>query len=63
MKAVGRFEQECLDKVEANQKAQYASVAASQWLELRLQLIGVAVVISVAFIAVVQHDSRNIDPG
>jgi hypothetical protein len=39
MKSVGRFEQECLDKVEANQKAQFASVAAAQWLELRLQVI------------------------
>jgi ATP-binding cassette subfamily C (CFTR/MRP) protein 10 len=38
MKSVGRFEQECLDKVEANQKAQFASVAAAQWLELRLQV-------------------------
>ena len=63
MKAIGRFEQECLDKVEANQKAQYASVAAAQWLELRLQLIGVAVVVSVALIAVVQRDNKNIDPG
>jgi len=63
MKAVGRFEQECLDKVEANQKAQYASVAAAQWLELRLQLVGVSVVVAIAFIAVVQHDSKTIDPG
>ena len=63
MKAVGRFEQECLDKVEANQKAQYASVAAAQWLELRLQLVGVSVVVGIAFIAVVQHDSKTIDPG
>ena len=63
MKSVGRFEQECLDKVEANQKAQYASVAASLWLELRLQMIGVAVVVGVSFIAVIQHDSKNVDPG
>ena len=63
MNAGGRFEQECLDKVEANQKAQYASVAAAQWLELRLQLVGVCVVVGVAFIAVIQHDSKNIDPG
>lgn len=38
MKAVGRFENECLDKIDANMKAQFSSVAASQWLELRLQV-------------------------
>ncbi len=40
MRATRRFVSENEEKVEANQKAQYAGVAASQWLELRLQLLG-----------------------
>ena len=63
LKSTPRFEQDCLDKVEANQKAQFASVAAAQWLELRLQLIGASMVVGTALTAVVQHDSATMDPG
>ena len=35
----------------------------SQWLELRLQLIGCAVVAGVAIIAVIQHHIAGADPG
>ena len=40
MKARLRFLRENEEKINQNQKAQYAGVAASQWLELRLQLLG-----------------------
>ena len=50
MKAKRRFIRENEEKVEASQKAQYASYAASQWLELRLQLIGCAIVAGIAIL-------------
>ena len=40
MKARLRFLRENEEKINQNQKAQYAGVAAAQWLELRLQLLG-----------------------
>ena len=44
MKSTQRFIRENEEFVEASQKAQYASFAASQWLEFRLQILGCAVV-------------------
>jgi hypothetical protein len=44
-------------------KAAYAGQAASQWLELRLQLIGCGVVGGVALTAVIQHHVSGADPG
>lgn len=44
-------------------KAQFASQAAGQWLGLRLQFIGVAMVTGICFIAVVQHQYDVADPG
>lgn len=49
--------------LECNQKAQLSSFAASQWLSLRLQLIGVAMVTSVGFLAIVQHHLDFADAG
>lgn len=63
MKAVKRFNSENEDRLEANQKAQYAGIAAAQWLELRLQLIGCAVVTGIALIAVVEHHTDSVNPG
>ncbi len=34
-----------------------------QWLDIRLQLIGVAVVTSLGVIAVIQHQYNSVDPG
>ena len=50
-------------KLEANQRAQFASVAVARWLDLRLQMIGVAMVTGVAFIAVLEHHYRTVNPG
>lgn len=34
-----------------------------QWLDIRLQLIGVAVVTGLGVIAVIQHQYKSVDPG
>ena len=49
--------------MEANQKCQYAGNAAAQWLGLRLQFIGVAMVTGIGVIAVLQHQFNVADPG
>lgn len=49
--------------VEDNVKTQFASQAAANWLGLRLQLIGVAMVTGVGIFAVVQHHLHTVDPG
>ena len=61
--STARFAQENLDMVEDNVKTQFASQAAAQWLALRLQLIGVAMVTGVGVFAVIQHHLHTVDPG
>ncbi|CAG9820276.1 unnamed protein product [Phaedon cochleariae] len=63
MRATQRFNRVNQHNVDANIKAQFASQAASRWLGLRLQFIGVAVVTGVSFIAVIQHQYDVADPG
>ena len=63
MKEINRFSQQNEEMVENNQKAQYAGIAAAQWLELRLQLIGCAVVTGICVISVIQHHTDSINPG
>nr|XP_037287363.1 multidrug resistance-associated protein 7-like [Rhipicephalus microplus] len=62
-KVVTRFCQENLHKLGVNQQAVFASQAASQWLNLRLQLMGVLLTSGVAFLAVVQHQVRGVSAG
>ena len=38
-------------------------LAASVWLMIRLQMIGVAMVTMVSFLAVIEHHINSIDPG
>lgn len=52
--------QTCLD---VNQKANFAGQVAAQWLNVRLQLLGVAMVTGVAFIAVLEHHFQSVNPG
>lgn len=61
--AIARFCQENLHKVSLNQQAVFASLAAAQWLNLRLQLMGVVLTSGVAFLAVVQHQVRGVSAG
>jgi ATP-binding cassette subfamily C (CFTR/MRP) protein 10 len=69
MKESERFVAQNEDRVERSQKSQYAGVAAAQWLQLRLQMIGVTVVAGISVIAVLQHHgsviygSSSVNPG
>uniref|UniRef100_A0A8C6U2W1 ATP-binding cassette, sub-family C (CFTR/MRP), member 10 n=1 Tax=Neogobius melanostomus TaxID=47308 RepID=A0A8C6U2W1_9GOBI len=58
-----RFKEENARRLEQNQSCLFLSNAASQWLYVRLQLIGIAVVTGLAVIAVVQHQVHSVDPG
>ncbi|XP_012496395.1 PREDICTED: multidrug resistance-associated protein 7 [Propithecus coquereli] len=61
--ATYRFEQENQRLLELNQRCQFAASAAIQWLDIRLQLIGAAVVSAIAGIALVQHQQGLANPG
>ncbi|KRT84878.1 ABC transporter ATP-binding protein, partial [Oryctes borbonicus] len=62
-RTTARFKRDNEQNVEENQKTQLASQAAGQWLGLRLQFIGVAMVTGVVLIAVIQHQFDVADPG
>jgi len=63
MAAVPRFVRENEELVEASLRTTYSGQAASQWLELRLQLLGCAVVAGTAIIAVIEHHVSGANPG
>ncbi|XP_056590358.1 ATP-binding cassette sub-family C member 10 [Triplophysa dalaica] len=58
-----RFEEENERRLEQNQCCLFNSNAAMQWLDIRLQMIGVTVVTGISVIAVIQHQMKSIDPG
>ncbi|XP_041837771.1 ATP-binding cassette sub-family C member 10-like, partial [Melanotaenia boesemani] len=58
-----RFEDENARRLEQNQRCLFLSNAAMQWLDIRLQLIGVAVVTGLGVIAIIQHQYSSVDPG
>ncbi|KAL3874278.1 hypothetical protein ACJMK2_037317 [Sinanodonta woodiana] len=58
-----RFKAENLARLDNNQRAQFAARAASSWLGFRLQMLGVAMVTGIAFIAVLEHHFYSVDPG
>lgn len=60
---MSRFKQENEFFLEISQKTQFASFAVGQWLALRLQLIGVALLAGVSNIAILQHQYDIADPG
>ncbi|XP_077379727.1 ATP-binding cassette sub-family C member 10 isoform X2 [Festucalex cinctus] len=62
-RSCARFEEESVRRLDQNQRCLFLSNAAAQWLDIRLQLIGVAVVTGLAAVAVVQHRLRVVDPG
>ncbi|XP_063975408.1 ATP-binding cassette sub-family C member 10 isoform X2 [Diachasmimorpha longicaudata] len=62
-RVVPRFKHDNELFLEASQKAMFASVAAAQWLALRLQFIGVALLAGVCVLAVIQHQFDVADPG
>uniref|UniRef100_A0A4W5PKP4 ATP-binding cassette sub-family B member 6 n=1 Tax=Hucho hucho TaxID=62062 RepID=A0A4W5PKP4_9TELE len=61
--SASRFEEENEWRLEQNQRCLFLSNAAMQWLDIRLQMIGVVVVTGIGVIAVVQHQFQSIDPG
>ncbi|XP_074435930.1 ATP-binding cassette sub-family C member 10 isoform X1 [Larus michahellis] len=63
MRATQRFELENQLRLEENQRCLFASNTAMQWLDIRLQMIGVAVVTAIAGIAVIQHQKQLGNPG
>lgn len=60
--ASSRFQHELSEKLDKNQQTRFATMLASQWLNLRLQLIGVLIVTAVAFIAILEHSISTVDP-
>nr|XP_042903750.1 ATP-binding cassette sub-family C member 10 [Parasteatoda tepidariorum] len=63
MAASSRFFKEMLEHIDLNVRACLAMSAASQWLNLRLQLIGVVVVTSVSLIALLEREFGTVDAG
>ncbi|NWZ19112.1 MRP7 protein, partial [Asarcornis scutulata] len=63
MRAAERFELENQLHLEQNQRCLFASNTAVQWLDIRLQMIGVAVITAIAAIAVIQHQKELGNPG
>ncbi|XP_066282147.1 ATP-binding cassette sub-family C member 10-like [Branchiostoma lanceolatum] len=63
LRAVQRFKHENQSRLECNQRASFSGQVASSWLGIRLQLLGVAMVTGVAFIAVLEHHFQTVDPG
>ncbi|NXD78404.1 MRP7 protein, partial [Halcyon senegalensis] len=63
MRATQRFEVENQMRLEQNQRCLFASNTAMQWLDIRLQMIGVAVVTAIAGIAIIQHQKQLGNPG
>ncbi|XP_065400081.1 ATP-binding cassette sub-family C member 10 isoform X12 [Macaca fascicularis] len=61
--ATYRFEEENQRLLELNQRCQFATSATMQWLDIRLQLMGAAVVSAIAGIALVQHQQGLANPG
>ncbi|XP_040286793.1 ATP-binding cassette sub-family C member 10-like [Bufo bufo] len=58
-----RFAEECESRMELNQRCLFACNTAVQWLDIRLQMIGVVVVTAIAIIALIQHQRSSGDPG
>ncbi|XP_070569620.1 ATP-binding cassette sub-family C member 10-like [Ptychodera flava] len=63
LRASNRFQSENKDRLEINQRAQFCTMVAGQWLGIRLQMLGVAMVTGVAFIAVLEHHFQTVNPG
>ncbi|XP_075781109.1 ATP-binding cassette sub-family C member 10 isoform X2 [Pelodiscus sinensis] len=62
-RATERFEAENQLRLEQNQRCLFAGNTAMQWLDIRLQMIGVAVVTAIAGIAIIQHQRQLGNPG
>ncbi|XP_038617354.1 multidrug resistance-associated protein 7 [Tachyglossus aculeatus] len=62
-RAIPRFTDDFERLLEDSQRCQFAAKATLQWLDIRLQLMGAAVVSAIAGIALAQHSQRLANPG
>ncbi|XP_078503539.1 ATP-binding cassette sub-family C member 10-like isoform X2 [Lissotriton helveticus] len=62
-RTTSRFEKENEEHLERNQRCRFASDTAMQWLDIRLQMIGVIVITAVAVIGIIQHQMQSGSPG
>ncbi|KAL1117649.1 hypothetical protein AAG570_003964 [Ranatra chinensis] len=62
-KSTSRFNHDNVCFLEANQKTQLSSSAASQWLGIWLQLIGVVMISGIGMLAILQHHLDIANPG
>lgn len=60
---VPKFKQDNEMYLESSQKSQFASIAATQWLSIRLQLIGAVLMGTICLVAVMQFQFRTANPG
>lgn len=58
-----RFTSRLRDLLDKNLSAQYSSLAATQWLSVRLQLLGVGMISIIAFTGILEAQFFNIDTG
>ena len=58
-----RFTYNNLRLLDNSQRAQYNTLASGQWLNVWLQMLGVAMVTGVAFIAVLEHHFGSVNAG
>uniref|UniRef100_UPI00358DFD85 ATP-binding cassette sub-family C member 10 n=1 Tax=Myxine glutinosa TaxID=7769 RepID=UPI00358DFD85 len=63
LRAQRRFMEENEGLLEVNQRCRFAALAAAQWLDIRLQMIGVSMLTAVSLLAIVQHQVRVANPG
>ncbi|KAM4693780.1 ATP-binding cassette sub-family C member 10 isoform 1-T2 [Discoglossus pictus] len=63
MRHTDRFEQECESRLDLNQRCLFVSNSAVQWLDIRLQMIGVIVVTAISVIAIIEHQRGAGNPG
>ena len=59
MRQSDRFEDTNYTRLHQNQIAAYNEQAVSQWLNIRLQMIGVAMVTIVSFLSITEHSSES----
>lgn len=58
-----RFTERLKQLLEDNLRAQFTNIAASQWLSVRLQLLGVLMVSAIAFTAVIESKFFHVESG
>ncbi|VDP25208.1 unnamed protein product [Soboliphyme baturini] len=56
------FIQKADESIVAFQRTQFSTLACRMWLMIRLQTIGIVLILAVALTAVIEHKLRNVDP-